>query len=195
MNLTLKALAPTFLKKLVQKLWRCGRRASGYQVESVDGKTCLTLPTLIECNQIPDHRSEIPMPDAVIHHPYLNHLAHLIPELNPQAQILAPKERYKSTRQELRSMVPTVLHTFRNYLGWVIKEDPSHNQFFLKKPPHVTHFLVPSQAPLVKILPMAVTKTEQELVKEDSDNESHSSSLQIIETRYLTNKEQDVHPY
>ncbi|XP_056385784.1 uncharacterized protein LOC130281981 [Hyla sarda] len=37
-----------------------GRRANNYIIESLDGKTKVTLPTLIECDEIPDDRSEIP---------------------------------------------------------------------------------------------------------------------------------------
>lgn len=44
-----------------------GRRACGYVIESVDQKTTLSLPTLIECNQIPNNRSEIPTPNAAHH--------------------------------------------------------------------------------------------------------------------------------
>jgi hypothetical protein len=42
-----------------------GRRASGFVVESCDGQTRINLPTLIECDQLPDNRHEIPTPDVV----------------------------------------------------------------------------------------------------------------------------------
>ena len=65
-----------------------GRRASGYQIESVDGKVSLPLPSLVECNDIPNNRSEIPTPSAASNHPHLKSVAHLIPELEPNAPIM-----------------------------------------------------------------------------------------------------------
>jgi hypothetical protein len=35
-----------------------GRRATGYVVESWDGTSCHTLPTVIECNKIPNPRHD-----------------------------------------------------------------------------------------------------------------------------------------
>lgn len=60
-----------------------GRRAIGYQIESFDGQTTLPLPTLIECNQFPTDREEIPTPEVALHHRHLKGIAHLIPELDP----------------------------------------------------------------------------------------------------------------
>lgn len=37
---------------------------------------------------MPDERSEIPTPEAAKHHSHLSSIAHLIPPLNPDAQIL-----------------------------------------------------------------------------------------------------------
>ncbi len=65
-----------------------GRRATGFIVESLDGTTSVMLPTLIECNHMPDNRSEIPTPAAAQHHPHLKSIAHKIPHLDPETQIL-----------------------------------------------------------------------------------------------------------
>lgn len=65
-----------------------GRRADGYQIEPVHGGVSLSLPTLIECNEKPDNRSEIPTPDAARHHLHLKSIAQEIPELDEEAQIL-----------------------------------------------------------------------------------------------------------
>ncbi|CAN2390054.1 zinc finger [Pristimantis euphronides] len=65
-----------------------GRRATGYQIESLDGQISLPLPTLIECNSIPDNREEIPTPEAALHHEHLRGIAHLIPALDPQAKLV-----------------------------------------------------------------------------------------------------------
>ena len=51
-----------------------GRRANGFTVESLDGRSQLELPTLIECNQIPNIRD----------------IAHHIPPLDDQSEILLP---------------------------------------------------------------------------------------------------------
>ncbi len=65
-----------------------GRRASGYIVESLDNNVSLHLPTLLECNQIPNIRSEIPTPDAAHHFSHLRGIADEIPALDPDADIL-----------------------------------------------------------------------------------------------------------
>ncbi|XP_064485903.1 uncharacterized protein LOC135398425 [Ornithodoros turicata] len=65
-----------------------GRRASGYVVESLTSKKRLDLPTLIECDEIPNNRHEIPTPDVARRHPHLKALASLIPPMDPEAQIL-----------------------------------------------------------------------------------------------------------
>lgn len=64
-----------------------GRRASGYEVESLDGTLHVPLPSLIECNDIPNNREEIPTPEVALHHPHLKPVAHLIPDIDPQAPI------------------------------------------------------------------------------------------------------------
>lgn len=48
----------------------------------------MSLPPLIECHEIPNNRSEIPTPTAVLHQPHLRHIAKHIPELDPDAEIL-----------------------------------------------------------------------------------------------------------
>ncbi|KAI3358292.1 hypothetical protein L3Q82_014670, partial [Scortum barcoo] len=65
-----------------------GRRATGFVAESLDGKTSVMLPTLIECNHMPDDRTEIPTPEVAQHHSHLKSIAHMIPRLDPEAQIL-----------------------------------------------------------------------------------------------------------
>ncbi|XP_018588183.1 uncharacterized protein LOC114909041 [Scleropages formosus] len=41
-----------------------GRKAFGYQIESIDGKVRIPLPSLLECNNILNNRAEIPTPTA-----------------------------------------------------------------------------------------------------------------------------------
>lgn len=65
-----------------------GRRAKGYVIESVDGGTQFALPTLIECNQIPSIRDEIPTPEVAANHPHLHNIAGHIPAFDNQSDIL-----------------------------------------------------------------------------------------------------------
>lgn len=65
-----------------------GRRAQGFMVESCDEKTRLALPSLIECNLIPNNRAEIPTPEAAKYHKHLKSVASKIPCLDPKAKIL-----------------------------------------------------------------------------------------------------------
>ncbi len=67
---------------------KTGRRASGFTVQSINGKTQVELPTLIECVMMPDDRSEIPTPDVTQYFPHLKSGADKIPECDPDASIL-----------------------------------------------------------------------------------------------------------
>lgn len=64
-----------------------GRKAEGFQIESLDGKVVISLPPLLECLEIPNNRVEIPTPSAVLHQPHLHHIAKDIPELDPEAEM------------------------------------------------------------------------------------------------------------
>ena len=65
-----------------------GKKAEGFEIESLDGTVLISLPPLIECHEIPNNQSEIPTPNAVFHQPHLHHIAEHIPELDPEAEIL-----------------------------------------------------------------------------------------------------------
>lgn len=43
---------------------------------------------VLECDQIPDVRYEIPTPDVASHYPHLRDIEPFIPPLNPDAQIM-----------------------------------------------------------------------------------------------------------
>ena len=47
-----------------------GRKANNFVMESLDKKTRVALPSLIECSRIPDDRSEIPTPEITKHFPH-----------------------------------------------------------------------------------------------------------------------------
>lgn len=46
------------------------------------------IPTLVECDDLPDNRDGTPTPEASLHHLHLKNLASEIPPLNNNAQIL-----------------------------------------------------------------------------------------------------------
>lgn len=65
-----------------------GRKADGFQIEAVNGGVSLALPSIIECNEILNNRSEIPTLEVAHHHAHLKSVATHIPELYQSAQIL-----------------------------------------------------------------------------------------------------------
>ncbi|XP_071085479.1 uncharacterized protein [Haliotis cracherodii] len=65
-----------------------GRRGSGFVVESVDSGVSFDLPTVIECNSVPNQRDEIPTPDVALHYPHLVDIADDIPPVDESADIL-----------------------------------------------------------------------------------------------------------
>lgn len=100
-----------------------GRRANGYQVESINGKMCLNLPTLIECNEIPNNRLEIPTPEAASQHLHLRAVSHQIPKLDPQAPIMLFLGRDIIRVHKVREQVNgphDSPYAQRLDLGWVI---------------------------------------------------------------------------
>ena len=65
-----------------------GRRGQGLVIESIDQRIKCRLPTLTECDEIPNNREEIPTPQVAQAHPHLMHIAKEIPELDDRAEIL-----------------------------------------------------------------------------------------------------------
>ncbi|KAM9828295.1 uncharacterized protein ACBT44_021815 isoform 2-T5 [Syngnathus typhle] len=103
-----------------------GRRANNFIVESLDGNTQFPLPTLTECDMLPDDRTEIPSPEVARHHPHLEHLVDRIPAVDPSASILLLLGRdliqvYKA-REQCNGPRSTPFAQ-RLDLGWVIIED------------------------------------------------------------------------
>ena len=77
---TLTSCAGTFVTS--------GKTAKDFMVESADGSFQLELPSILECNEIPNVRHEIPTPDVTRHHSHLNDLSPFIPSLDTEASIL-----------------------------------------------------------------------------------------------------------
>ncbi|RXN36772.1 hypothetical protein ROHU_002657 [Labeo rohita] len=103
-----------------------GRRASGYTVASVDNKISIHLPTLLECNQIPNVRTEIPTPEAAFHHVHLKRIADKIPPLDPDAKILLLLGRDILQVHKVREQISgpgDAPFAQRLDLGWVVVGD------------------------------------------------------------------------
>ena len=100
-----------------------GKRAEGFEIESLDGTVLISLPPLIECHEIPNNRSEIPTPNAVLHQPHLHHIAEHIPELDPEAEILLLPGRDVLRAHKVRQQVNgphNAPFAQRLDLGWVV---------------------------------------------------------------------------
>lgn len=100
-----------------------GRRVSGYQIESMDGKVSLPLPSLVECNDIPNNRLEIPTPSAAYNHPDLKSVAHLIPGLERSTPIMLLLGQDIITVHKVRKQVNgprDAPYAQKLDLGWVI---------------------------------------------------------------------------
>nr|XP_054596974.1 uncharacterized protein LOC129163443 [Nothobranchius furzeri] len=103
-----------------------GRRALGYVIEPVDGAPAIPLPMLIECNMIPNKREEIPTPAAAQGHPHLERIAHKIPPIDDNAQILLLLGRDILQVHKVRSQINgphNAPYAQRLDLGWVIVGD------------------------------------------------------------------------
>ncbi|KAM4544606.1 uncharacterized protein PAE49_017493 [Odontesthes bonariensis] len=115
--------APYTLKTCSGTTETSGRRANNFVLESMDGKLQLPLPTLIECDMVPDDRSEIPSPDVAYNHPHLQRVAHKIPALDPDAPILLLLGRDILRVHKVREQINgphNAPYAQRLDLGWVI---------------------------------------------------------------------------
>lgn len=100
-----------------------GGKATNVIVESLDGKTKVTLPTLLECNYLPDDRSEIPTPECTQYFPHLQSVADKIPPLDDSAPILLLLGRDILSLHKVREQrngPQNSLYAQRLDLGWVI---------------------------------------------------------------------------
>ena len=69
-----------------EKEARHRRRVTGLIVRSIHGRMS-KLPTLIECDDIPKDKEEIPTPEIAWQYPHLSDIADEIPPLDDQAQV------------------------------------------------------------------------------------------------------------
>lgn len=100
-----------------------GRRAFNFIVESADCTSRLELQTLIECDMLPDNRSEIPTAEAARNHTHLQEIATEIPALDQSAQILLLIGRDVIQAHKVldqRNGPPNAPFAQKLALGWVI---------------------------------------------------------------------------
>ena len=64
-----------------------GRRVSGLMVTSIRGGKPLKLPTLIECNNIPEDKREIPTPEIAKQFGHLRDISEEIPPFDNEAKV------------------------------------------------------------------------------------------------------------
>lgn len=96
---------------------------NGFSVKLLDGKTVVALPPLIECNTLPDDRSEIPTPEIAKCFPHLAAVSDKIPALDPSAPILLHLGQDVLSVHKVREQRNGPLNTpyaQRLDLGWVI---------------------------------------------------------------------------
>lgn len=116
-------LSPYTLKTCSGTVEMAGRKANGFTVESLDGKSIVTLPILIECNTIPDDKAEIPTPEITRHFHHLAPVADKIPPPDPDAQILLLLGRDVLSVHKVREQhngPHNTPYAQRLDLGWVI---------------------------------------------------------------------------
>ncbi|KAK7921993.1 hypothetical protein WMY93_008895 [Mugilogobius chulae] len=77
---------PIIFRKGVMEV--TGRLANNFVIESLDGTMQISLPALLECDMIPDDRTEIPSPEVAVHFPHLKAVADKIPAVDKNADIL-----------------------------------------------------------------------------------------------------------
>lgn len=113
--------APYTLKTCSGKAETAGRRA--VFIQSMDGRTDIRLPPLIECDSVPDNRTEIPSPEIAQRHPHLLPIANKIQPVDHHAPILLLLGRDILRLHEVHEQVNgpnNAPYAQRLDLGWVI---------------------------------------------------------------------------
>ncbi|RXN03643.1 hypothetical protein ROHU_013311 [Labeo rohita] len=176
-----------------------GRRATNFVVESFDGKIRIKLPTLIECEMIPDDRAEIPTPEIARYFPHLRHVADKIPPLNENAQILILLGRdilrVHKVRQQYNGDHEDP-YAQRLDLGWVIVGDVCLDR--AHKPPSVsvykTHTLPNGRTSMLSPCPNKIQVKETLNRKNTHQPRSLDCASQGEETEKLGATVFDSHP-
>ncbi|KAJ8020558.1 hypothetical protein HOLleu_40182 [Holothuria leucospilota] len=100
-----------------------GRKVSGLQIGSSDGKFVATAPTLFECNHIPGSKTEIPTPEVAAAFDHLTEIAPKIPPLQNGAEISVLLGRDAAHFHKIREVIngdDDQPWAHRLDLGWVV---------------------------------------------------------------------------
>lgn len=103
-----------------------GRRATGLPIESLDRSYKVDLPTIIECDQIPNNREEIPTPEIASYHEHLQDIKSKLEPIDTEADILLFIGRDLPDVHhilEQRTGPPHSPYAQKTKLGWVIVGD------------------------------------------------------------------------
>ncbi|KAM3822775.1 uncharacterized protein M6D78_018315 [Vipera latastei] len=118
-----------------------GRRADGFMISHIKAKEGIPLPSLVECDQMPNNREEIPTPEVAYQHPHLRHLATEIPPMDMDADILLLLGRDILTVHRIRQQSygpDDAPFAQRLDLGWVIVGDVCLNR--MRTPSEIQSF-------------------------------------------------------
>jgi len=87
-KLNIKGSATSYTRKTCSGVKQTlGRRAHGLIIESLDKQVRYHLPTLTECDEIPNNREEFPTPEVARAHPHLFQIVSKIPTLDKEAEV------------------------------------------------------------------------------------------------------------
>ncbi|XP_062599851.1 uncharacterized protein LOC134261424 [Saccostrea cucullata] len=101
-----------------------GRRASGFVLESCDHQVHIDLPGLVECDNIPDNRHEIPSPEVTRYHRHLCDIDLYSLDHNCQILLLLGRDvPYVHHILDQRTGHPDAPIGLRSPLGWTIVGD------------------------------------------------------------------------
>ncbi|XP_071956865.1 uncharacterized protein [Antedon mediterranea] len=103
-----------------------GRKLEKLIIESMDGKTRIAAPSLLECNDIPGNKAEIPTPETASNFPHLKDIADKIPPLDENANITILLGRDAAQAHKVREVRNGPNHSpwgQRLDLGWMVIGD------------------------------------------------------------------------
>ena len=103
-----------------------GRRAHDFVIESIDGSYQLNIPTIIECDDIPNNRQEIPTPEVANAYPHLSEIASELHPLEKDMEILLLIGRDLGEAHhglEQRIGLPRSPYAQKIDFGWVVIGD------------------------------------------------------------------------
>ncbi|XP_069109740.1 uncharacterized protein [Argopecten irradians] len=98
-----------------------GRRAHGFSVSSLNGQFTLPLPDILECDPIPNNRTEIPTPEITNYHSHLKDVK--LPPLRSNSEILLLIGRDVPEAHHICEQIigpPNSPFAQRLNLGWVV---------------------------------------------------------------------------